>query len=168
MYFFCMTHPFCTSITRHLSTTAERLVVCIDTVNEDLLWVDFAPNLASPGNLVLHLAGNLGQYVLLTLGGSSFVRDRAGEFSDKPSKDREALKFMLRETVNQCIEVIGGLGEDELERIYAVQGSERTGFDILLQVSEHFSYHTGQFAWFSKYLFRGDIDFYRCRDLNVR
>lgn len=163
-----MTYPFCTSVIRHLSTSAERLAVCIDTVDEDRLWVDFAPNLASPGNLVLHLAGNLGQYVLRTLGGSPSLRDRAGEFSDKPSKDRDALRAMLLERVDQCIAVIGGLGEEDLERIYAVQGSERTGFDILLQVSEHFSYHTGQFAWFCKYLFHGDIDFYRGRDLNVR
>ncbi|NTW55493.1 MAG: DinB family protein [Chlorobiaceae bacterium] len=163
-----MPHPFCTAVTRNLQVTAERLAACIDMVEEDLLWVDFAPNLSSPGNLVLHLVGNLSQYVLRTLGGNPYLRERAKEFSLKPEIDRDALKAMLREAVNQCIVIIGGLGEEDLLTIYTVQGNERSGYDILLQVSEHFSYHTGQFAWFCKYLFQGDIDFYRGRDLNIQ
>jgi hypothetical protein len=163
-----MPHPFCTAVARNLQVTSERLELCIDTVPEDRLWVDFAPNLASPGNLVLHLVGNLSQYVLRTLGGNPYLRQRAKEFTLKPETGREALKSMLRETVIQCSAVIGGLGEEDFVKVYAVQGNERSGYDILLQVSEHFSYHTGQFAWFCKYLFRGDIDFYRGRDLNIQ
>jgi uncharacterized damage-inducible protein DinB len=163
-----MPHELCTSVIRHLGTAAERLANCIDAVDDDRLWTDFAPNLSSPGNLVLHLVGNLSQYVLRTLGGKLYFRERAMEFSAKPAIEREALIAMLRETVGECIEVVGGLGEDALGRTYSVQGNERTGFDILLHVSEHLSYHTGQFAWFCKYLFHGDIDFYRGKDLNVQ
>ncbi|RXK87757.1 hypothetical protein EST62_06365 [Chlorobaculum sp. 24CR] len=69
-----MPHPFCRSISSHFITIAGRLATCIDAVDEARLWDDFAPNLASPGNLVLHLVGNLSQYVLKTLGGREYHR----------------------------------------------------------------------------------------------
>lgn len=163
-----MPHAFCTSVSERINATAGRLLTCIDAVGEERLWTDFAPNLSSPGNLVLHLIGNLSQYVLKALGGNHYLRQRAKEFSDKPPQDRDALKAVQRRTVNECVAIIDGLGEEELARRYLVQGQERTGFDILLLATEHLSYHTGQFAWFCKYLFRADIDFYKGRDLNIQ
>jgi len=163
-----MSHPFCQSVTVHLGTVAARLVSCIDTIGHDRLWADFAPNLASPGNLVLHLVGNLSQYVLKTLGGREYHRERSKEFAGKPSFDRQALKSLLLQTVDECRAIIDTLGEEELCRSYVVQGQERTGYEILVLAIEHFGYHTGQFAWFTKYLFGSEIDFFRGRNLDVQ
>jgi uncharacterized damage-inducible protein DinB len=163
-----VSHPFCQQISAHFGTIAGRLATCIDTIPPDRLWADFAPNLSSPGNLVLHLVGNLSQYVLKTLGGRDYVRDRSKEFADKPQADREALKTMLMQTVDESRTVIDGLGPAELERSYIVQGIERTGNEILVLAIEHFGYHTGQFAWFSKYCFSGEIDFFKGRNLNIQ
>jgi hypothetical protein len=161
-------HPFCQSVSGHFKTIAGRLANCIDTIPPDRVWVDFAPNLASPGNLVLHLVGNLSQYVLKTLGGQDYFRERSKEFSGKPSLDRESLKSLLLQTVDECRAVVDRLGEEELCRNYTVQGQERKGYEILVLAVEHFGYHTGQFAWFSKYLFGGEIDFFRGRNLDIQ
>ena len=163
-----MPHPFCASINEHLNTIAERLIICLDTVDDEKLWVDFTPNLSSPGNLVLHLTGNLNQYVLKGLGGQSFYRNRAKEFSDKPGSGREQLKKMFTATIRECCAVVDSLNEEQLCRIYKVQGFEYSGYGILIHVTEHLSHHTGQFTWFCKYLFTADIDFYKGRDLDVR
>lgn len=77
------------------------------------------------------------------------------------------LRAMLQETVGHCMAVVGLIGEEELLRIYPVQGRERRGYDILLLASEHVSYHAGQIAWFSEFLFHGVIDFCRVRDLSA-
>lgn len=71
-----MLHPFCASINEHLNTIAERLIICLDAVYDENLWTGFAPNLSSPGNLVLHLIGNLNQYVIKSLGGKNFFCNR--------------------------------------------------------------------------------------------
>ncbi|NTU52551.1 MAG: DinB family protein [Chlorobiaceae bacterium] len=163
-----MSHPFCQSASAHLGTVTARLLTCLDTIGEERLWVDFAPNLASPGNLVLHLIGNLSQYVLKTLGNHLYYRERSKEFAGKPEADREALKKMLIQTVSECQAVIDTLDENALCRSYVVQGLRRSGYEILLLVIEHFGYHTGQFAWFSKYLFEGDFDFFRGRNLDIQ
>ncbi len=163
-----MPHPFCLPVSGHLSTIAGRLVTCLDAIDNTRLWDDFAPNLASPGNLVLHLVGNLSQYVLKTLGGCDYYRDRSKEFADKPSLDREALKSLLFQTVDACRAVVERLDEEELCWSYIVQGQERTGYEILVLAIEHFGYHTGQFAWFTKYLFGGEIDFFKGLNLDIQ
>jgi hypothetical protein len=163
-----MSHPFCQSISGHFKTIAGRLATCIDAVDEARLWEDFTPNLSSPGNLVLHLVGNLSQYVLKTLGRQEYRRERSKEFAGKASLDRESLKSLLLQTVNECRAVIDTLGEEELCRSYAVQGQVLTGYEILVLAIEHFGHHTGQFAWFGKYLFGGEIDFFKGRNLNIQ
>jgi len=162
-----MTHPFCASVNEHIEIIGSRVLVCLDCIESEKLWEDFAPNLASPGNLVLHLAGNLSQYVLKGLGEQDFRRDRTSEFAAKPGTEKDALGRMLSETLDRCKNVIEGLGEDELRRTRSVQGFSLTGYGILIHVTEHLSHHAGQFTWFCKYVFGADIDFYRGRDLNV-
>ncbi len=162
-----MTHPFCASIIEHLETISGRVLVCLDPIGDDRLWKDFSPNLTSPGNLILHLNGNLSQYILKTLGEKNFSRERAKEFSAKPGTDRKTLGKTFRATVDECIAVIRSLDEAQLARTYRVQGFVHTGYGILVHAVEHLSHHTGQFAWFTKYLFAADIDFYRGRDLDV-
>ncbi len=163
-----MPHPFCVSINEHLNTIAERLIICLDAVDDEELWVDFTPDLSSPGNLVLHLIGNLNQYVLKTLGDKKFHRERAKEFCDKPGLSKEQLKKMFAATIRECYAIAGSLNEEQLSRMHKVQGFEHSGYGILIHATEHLSHHTGQFTWFCKYLFNADIDFYKGRDLHVR
>lgn len=163
-----MPHPFSTAINEHLDTIAKRLVTCFLVVDDEKLWVDFALNLSSPGNLVLHLIGNLNQYVLKTLGDKNFYRERVKEFRDKPDTSKESLNEMFETTIKECTAVINSLSNEQLSCIYSVQGVEYTGYGILIHATEHLSHHTGQFTWFCKYLFRSDIDFYKGRDLNVQ
>lgn len=163
-----MPHPFCIAISKHLETIAMRLSSCLHSVEEEKLWSDFAPNLSSPGNLVLHLNGNLNQYILKTLGNKDFYRERDKEFSAKPDTSKETLLAMFEAKVRECTTVINSLSEEQLSRTYTVQGFEHTGYAILIHATEHLSHHTGQFAWFCKYLFDSDIDFYKGQDLNVQ
>ncbi|MCW8796652.1 MAG: DinB family protein [Chlorobium sp.] len=163
-----MHHLFRDSINEHLLTIAERLLKCLETIDAEKLWTDFAPNLSSPGNIVLHVIGNLNQYVLKTLGGNTVNRQRAKEFCDKPGTSRETLSEMLYTTIKECSAVIQALKNEQLTRTYTVQGIQYTGYGILIHATEHLSHHTGQFTWFCKYLFNAEIDFYKGRDLNVQ
>ena len=163
-----MPHLFCIAISKQLETIAKHLSACIHTVPEEKLWADFAPNLSSPGNLVLHLSGNLNQYILKTLGNNDFYRERDKEFSAKPGTNKATLLAMSEARIKECTAVINSLSEERLSRTYAVQGFEYNGYAILIHATEHLSHHTGQFVWFCKYLFRADIDFYKGQDLNVQ
>src|SRR5688572_33501710 len=49
---------------------------------------------------------------------------------------------------------------EELLNIRAVQTFEETGLTILIHVTEHFSYHTGQIAYITKMILDKPLGFY--------
>lgn len=64
--------------------------------------------------------------------------------------------------------VIDGLDERKLLKEYKVQGFQETGTSIVIHVVEHFSYHVGQIAQYTKLLKDEDLGFYAGLDLNIR
>ncbi len=128
---------------------------------EQMWW---RPNAAcnSVGNLVLHLCGNLSQWVLAGLGGRAFERHRDEEFAATGGADADALLTRLRAVVGECRAVARAASERDLGRAFAIQGYSRTGFGVLLHAVEHMSYHTGQIVFVAKQLLGGpaEIEFY--------
>ena len=60
------------------------------------------------------------------------------------------------------------VSEEELMRKRMVQGFEYSGIGIIIHVTEHFSYHTGQIAFWTKQLKNKDLGFYADRDLEIK
>src|SRR6187431_723775 len=60
-----------------------RLTQCVKQLSEEDLW--WRPNEASNsvGNLILHLVGNMRQWIVGGLGGIPTHRDRDSEFADR-------------------------------------------------------------------------------------
>jgi len=154
-----------TSITR-IKINADKIIRCIDYLDEEELWKDFSPRLVSYGNLLLHLIGNISQYIISGLGSTSFKRERDLEFSGKPGISKEQLKDNFNSTINKAIKTIESLSQDSLMKIYHIQGKDISGIDTLIHVVEHLSYHTGQIIWAVKYFKNINPDFYKGEDLN--
>jgi hypothetical protein len=123
-----------------------RLLQEVDGFPEDDAIWRVAPGMNnSPGNLVLHLEGNLREYIGRQLGGVAYRRVRPREFSDKgvPVAD-------LRERVGKLIEeippIIAGLSLEDWERTYpeAVLGAPISTGRFLMHLLAHFNYHLGQ------------------------
>ena len=131
-------------------------------LSAEQLWWRANPRCNSVGNLLLHLCGNLSQWVLAGLGGQAFERHRREEFAAVEGDDGAALLCRLREVVTACRAVAGDLTEGDLGKSLTIQNYTRTGFGALLHTIEHMSYHTGQIVAIAKQLF-GDtteIEFY--------
>ncbi len=135
---------------------------CLGLLDERQLWQRPGAHCNSIANLVLHLEGNLSQWVLAGLGGADYERARSAEFAADRTASREELLARLRETVTRCQDVAGGLREEELLERRVIQGYQRDGFGALLHAVEHMSYHTGQIVHITKELLgdAGEIDFY--------
>jgi len=145
-----------------------KIQKCIASLSEEEVW--HRPNKASNsiGNLMVHLCGNVTQYILAGLDGREDVRKRDEEFSVEGGFVKEELFTRLSDLIEEVKEVIMALTEEQLTRQYKVQGFDLSGFGILLHVVEHFSYHTGQIAFWVKYLKDKDLQFYRGLDLNKK
>ena len=121
----------------------------------------------SVGNLVLHLCGNLRQYIISTLGGEPDRRTRQAEFDEKGPLPTGELRSRLESTVAESRAVLGRLDPATLTREHRVQGSVQSEVCMLVHVVEHFSYHTGQITFAVKSRKAIDLGYYAGEDLSV-
>lgn len=141
---------------------------CLSRMTEEMVWEKPNPVSNSMGNLVLHLCGNIRQYVIAGLGGAEDDRRRDDEFFTRPARTTEELKQDLRSVIIEASAVIRECSEDELLRMREVQGYNMNGVGILIHVVEHLSYHTGQIAYYTKLKLDEDLGFYAGRNLNTK
>ncbi len=139
---------------------------CVNLLDEAELWKDFNGNLVSIGNLLLHLSGNLSQYILSGLGGEPYTRQRAREFSDKPQMGKAELLARFTQIVERAVHVVEALSSESLTRNYIIQGTERSGARALFGAVEHLSYHTGQITFAVKQLKDMDVGYFAGVDLS--
>lgn len=130
---------------------------------EDLWW---RPNEASNsvGNLVLHLAGNVRQWIVAGIAGRPDVRDRAAEFAAREGGDAEAVLARLEEALAEVDRTLADLDPGLLDEPRTIQGLETTGFGALYHAVEHFAMHTGQILWITKMRTGADLGFYSVDD----
>lgn len=153
---------------RLFNESLPRLRKCLGMLGEAEIWSRPNPETNSVGNLVLHLCGNVRQWICTGLGGQADTRDRAREFSERgPIPARELLERLER-TMAEARAVIRSLDVRTLLDRRPVQIYEENAVSILIHVTEHFSYHVGQIAYFVKARKGGDLGFYAGADLNRR
>ena len=142
------------------------ILKCLDQLTEAEVWARANSNTVSVGNLVLHLCGNVRQWVIAGLGGGADNRQRQQEFDATgplPTQTLIELLHTLQADVTACLNT---LTPEALTQTYSVQGFEETGVSILVHVTEHFSYHTGQITYMVKHRKDIDLQYYGGLDLD--
>ncbi|MCB1055269.1 MAG: DUF1572 family protein [Acidobacteria bacterium] len=146
---------------RYLEEYLDKIDHCLATLDDEQIWWRPNPESNSIGNLVLHLEGNLTQWLLSGLGGQAFTRHRSEEFRADRTRTGAELRRALPPVVEGCRAVLEGLTEAELAVEHDIQGYRIDGLGIVVHAVEHMSYHTGQIVAFAKLLEGGGaIDFY--------
>ncbi|UII26240.1 DUF1572 domain-containing protein [Fulvivirga maritima] len=151
-----------------LSGFLDRDIKCLDELSHEEIWRKPNSSSNSMGHLVLHLCGNLRQYIITTLGQKEDARQRDSEFETTDELDKEALKSLLYETVNEAIDVIAHCSDKDLTDLKHVQAYNYSGVGIIVHAVEHFSHHTGQIIFWTKMLKDKDLAFYIGVDLNKK
>ncbi|HEY6447502.1 MAG TPA: DUF1572 family protein [Acidobacteriaceae bacterium] len=138
-----------------------RLHACVESLNDEQIWWRPNPSSNSVGNLVLHLNGNMRQWLVDSFNRHPDHRDRPAEFAAQGEFTGAALIEKLGATVAAGLDVLGRLTESELSAPYEIQGYHVTGLEAVYQVIEHFGLHYGQIAYITKMLRDQDLGFYR-------
>lgn len=146
---------------------SERMIgICMEGITESEFWYRSNPASNSIGNLLLHLCGNITQYVISGLGGEPDRRERDAEFSLDASGTVEAVRKHFGEVLHRAKSVLSEARPEQLLAYGKVQGFEMSGLGMALHAVEHLSYHTGQIAYLIKSRQGKDLGFYRGIDLN--
>jgi len=143
---------------RKLTQAAGRVDECLARLTEEQIWARGSSNENAVGNLVLHLCGNIHQWLLSGVAGAPFMRDRDAEFTATAGTN---LGDHLRQTVQSAVTVIEQQTEADLERRIEVQQYEIAVLEAIYHVVEHFAGHAGQIIFATKMLTGEDLGFYK-------
>jgi uncharacterized damage-inducible protein DinB len=155
-----LTPAFTRYATGRLDDCLANIERCVGLLTVEQLWE--RPNeVSNPvGNLVLHLTGNVRQWIVGGLGGEEFDRDRPGEFAERGPLTMDQVLPPLRATVESACRVIEKLDAESLVQEFVIQGRTVTGLAAVFHVVEHFSFHTGQVVSTTKLLTGRDLSLY--------
>ncbi|WP_099572245.1 DinB family protein [Maribacter sp. 4U21] len=140
----------------------------LENVSDEELWSKPNASLNSIANLLLHLCGNISQYVISSLGETEDKRERDAEFTTGGGLTKKELLQKLEETVDMAKRIIYDTDTEQFLKKRQVQGFTFSGVGIVLHAVEHYSYHTGQIAFWVKQLKDIDLGFYDGMDLNIK
>ena len=133
---------------------------CLEVVSDEQVWRRANEQSNSIGNLLLHLNGNVRQWIVCGLGGVADGRDRDSEFAQRSMIPRAELFERLKQTVDEAVSVLGRLDPDGLLEERQIQGLNVSMMEAVLHVVEHFSMHTGQIILMTKMYTEADLAFY--------
>jgi hypothetical protein len=138
-----------------------RLNECVAPLTTEQVWWRPNPASNSIGNLILHLNGNVGQWLIASFNKDADRRNRPAEFAAKDGATAAELLAKLGATLDAAATVLDRLMVEDLLARYEIQGYHLHGLDAVYQVVEHFGLHYGQIVYITKLLTAKDLGFYK-------
>lgn len=139
-----------------------RILSCLRELGDEGCWRRSNPASNSAGNLVLHLAGNMHQWITSGLGRAPDIRNRSAEFSETGPIGSALLAALLTKEVRDARRVLRNLTAADLRARYTIQQYPRvTGMAAIQRVTEHVAYHAGQIIYITKSYLGRDMGFTR-------
>jgi uncharacterized damage-inducible protein DinB len=137
-----------------------KLRHCVEALPRQAVWTRPDNECNSIGNLLVHLKGNVTEWILGGVGGREYNRNRASEFAQQEGGDARALLDDLESVLRDADSVLSELTLADLERPLLIQDRETTVLAAVYHVVEHFAMHSGQIIFLTKMYAPGKIRFY--------
>jgi uncharacterized damage-inducible protein DinB len=148
-----------------ISESHRMLSIALSKLPEGAVWERPNANSNSIGNQLLHMEGNLRQYIIATLGGEKDRRTRDQEFNAEGGVAFKTLWENLEATIHEAKATLEDCKEERFLSTHSVQSFQLSGVDVAVHAVEHLSYHTGQVAFWIKQLTDQALGFYNEEDL---
>ncbi len=122
----------------------------VNQLSDEDLWWRQHPSHNSIQNIVLHLCGNVRQWIAHAVGGAPDHRDRPTEFSDRRSLPKSDLLRMLSEVVAEASASLAECDPRRLLEKIRVQGFDTTVLAAIFDSVSHFVGHTHQVVYITR------------------
>jgi uncharacterized damage-inducible protein DinB len=133
---------------------------CLEKLTDEQIWWRANEESNSIGNLILHLCGNVRQWIICGVGAQPDNRDRDSEFAQRKIISRQELVALLRTTLSEVQTTLRDLDPSVLLEHRKIQGNDVELLEAIFHVTEHFSMHAGQIFLLTKLLTASDLHFY--------
>lgn len=142
-----------------LEDAVGRIKHCLKQLSDEQLWWRPMPPLNSIANLILHLCGNLRQWIIAGIGDAADTRDRPSEFSQQGSDSADDLLRRLEEAVAEAKAVLANASPADLLEQRRIQGFEVTGMHAIFGSVAHFRGHTQEIVHITRCQLGDDYEF---------
>jgi len=138
-----VTQGFVAEASHVFRASVERIEHCVNQLFDEQLWWRPRPEMNSIANLMLHLSGNVGQWVISSVANAPSNRNRPAEFAQRDPIPREQLRATLREAVNRATTAIESIKtSQELLQARRIQGNDTNLLTAIFHAASHFEGHT--------------------------
>jgi hypothetical protein len=135
-----------------LQSALDRIKHCLGQLDDEQVWRRSRPGLNSIGNLILHLCGNLRQWIVAGVGDASDVRNRPAEFAERGPIPKVELMRSLEAIVEEAKRVLAGVDVWRLTEVRRIQGFDVTGVAAVFDSVPHFRGHTQEIVHMTRLL----------------
>jgi hypothetical protein len=133
-----------------LAGSQTKIVHCLNQLSEeDLSWRQFELH-NSIQNIILHLCGNLTQWILHGVGGAPDHRNRPAEFADHTPISKAELTARITGIVSRCDDVLAAVPAERLTEKSRIQGFEVTLLGAIFETVSHFVGHQHQIVYITR------------------
>jgi uncharacterized damage-inducible protein DinB len=146
---------------RHLvEEYLPKIRSCVHDLTEDEVWWRAHETDNSVGNLLLHLNGNMRQWIISGIGGKTYERDRPKEFSERTNIPKHELLAMFESTVMEVDETLATFDVSKLTEVRHFQKWDYSCLYAVSHVVEHVAQHMGQIIYITKLKKGVDLKFF--------
>ncbi len=117
------------------------------------LWILPYPYGNSIGKLILHLTGNLNNYIGTQIAGTGYIRHRDLEFSDSGKPKDELLRNFDR-AIETVVSTLAKQSDDDWAAPYSaeLESEAKNRFNAFLRCAGHAYHHVGQIIYLQREL----------------
>src|SRR5436853_7764032 len=87
---------------QELKNALARIKHCVKQLSDEQIWWRDTPAMNSIGNLILHLCGNVRQWIIAGLGDATDTRNRHAEFAERGPIPRAELMVQVEQVVDDA------------------------------------------------------------------
>lgn len=125
-----------------LDGALRKIKHCVNQLTDEQLWWRPSESMNSVANLLLHLCGNLRQWIVSGIGGVADIRERQKEFDERSSVPKTELMQQIEDAVAEAKTALSEISAEELLRVRRIQGFDVTGMQAIFESVAHFRGHS--------------------------
>jgi uncharacterized protein DUF1572 len=145
-----------------LADALAKIKHCLNQLSDKEVWWRPQPSLNSIGNMILHLRGNLRQWIVCGVGGAVDIRDRPKEFTERGPISKAELLRQLNEVVHEAQAALLVLSADEILEHRRIQATDQTAISAIFDSVSHFRGHTQEIVLMTRMQLGEAYGFFGC------
>jgi uncharacterized damage-inducible protein DinB len=138
-----------------------QIAGCVQGLTEEQIWQRSGDNANSIGNLLLHLSGNIRQWIGHGIGGLADIRQRDKEFEARGGRSTIEVLTLFQETVGDALKIIQQMPSNRLPERIKPQNREVAILEAIYQVVGHLQLHAGQIIFATKQITGKDLGLFK-------